>query len=139
MTRTTKGIYHDLSGIYEKLNRAYFDGKINASIVWGKKGTNKTRSRSRSIRLGSYCDARKLITIHPAMDQACVPRLCVERIVHHEMLHQIHPVKKDSYGRRLIHTPSFRADEEQFDDAKAADYWFKANLDRILQMRTKVS
>ena len=135
MTHTKKGIYHDLNGIYERVNRAYFDEKIEAKIQWGKRSAS--RGRFRSIRLGSYNHDRKLITIHPIMDQASIPRICVERIVHHEMLHQIHPIKRGKAGRRLIHTADFRQDEKQFLEGEIADLWFKSNLDRIL--RNKVS
>jgi hypothetical protein len=128
-----KGIYHDLSSLYIRLNAEYFDGQIDAQITWGKWGP--ARSRFRSIRLGSYDSSRRLITIHPAMDQASVPRICVERIVYHEMLHQKHPTKRGPDGRRSIHTPEFRTSEKIFSGGDIADQWFKLNLERIMRHR----
>jgi hypothetical protein len=126
-----RGVYHDLGDIYDRLNLAYFDNRIQAKVTWGRHRANSD-GRKHSIRLGSYCLESSLITIHPVLDQASVPRLCVERIVYHEMLHQACPAKKISRDRRSIHTPEFRAAEARFIGAELADGWFKANLDRIL-------
>ena len=125
----TEGIYHSLSCIYLRLNEQYFANQITAFVTWGKWG--KRSPRFSSIRLGSYDATKKLITIHPALDQASVPRLCVERIVYHEMLHQKHPILKGKRGRRLIHTPSFRQDEKKFTGATLADQWFEQNIKNI--------
>jgi hypothetical protein len=127
-----RGVYHDLGDIYNRLNQIYFQDRIKAKLTWGRHRSNTT-GRKYSIRLGSYCPSSRLITIHPVLDQASVPRLCVERIVYHEMLHEAHPARKVSRDRRSIHTPEFRAAEAQFIGAKLADEWFKANLDRILR------
>lgn len=126
-----KGTYHDLRVIYDYLNKRYFQDQVRASIAWGRFGN---RTRAYSIRLGSYDYLGKTITIHPALDQAVIPRLCVERVVHHEMLHQMFPAKT-SRGRRQIHTPEFRAAEKLFFGAQLADAWFDSNLTRILHYR----
>ena len=126
-----KGVYHNLEIIYSRLNEYYFKNQILTQITWGKWGN---RSNTRSIRLGSYDASRRLITIHPGMDQASVPRICVERIVYHEMLHQKHPAKYRN-GRRYVHTRPFNQDEQLFEEAYLADQWFKHNLDRILKHR----
>lgn len=126
-----RGVYHDLGDIYDRLNLIYFENRIKATITWGRHRSN-ANGRKYSIRLGSYCIQDKLITIHPVLDQASVPRLCVERIVYHEMLHQAHPAKRVSRTRTSIHTPEFRAAEALFIGAQLADGWFKTNLERIL-------
>jgi len=126
-----KGVYHNLNIIYSRLNEHYFQNQIDSAITWGKWGKGKN---TRSIRLGSYDASRRLITIHPALDQAGVPRICVERIVYHEMLHQKHPIKIKN-GRRSIHTASFLEEEIYFTGAQIADQWFKCNLDRLLRFR----
>jgi len=127
-----RGVYHDLGEIYRRLNHTYFQNDIRATIVWGRHRSNSNRQKY-SIRLGSYEAQARLITIHPVLDQASVPRLCVERIVYHEMLHEAHPARRISRARRSIHTPEFRAAEAKFVGATLADEWFKSNLDRILQ------
>ncbi len=125
-----KGVYHNLEAIYEELNRQYFSGNIDAKIAWGKHAP--TSSRRRSIKLGSYCYDRKHIVIHPALDQACVPRVCIERVIHHEMLHQYYPARQSRGRRRCVHHAEFRAAEKLFSEAELADRWFKDNLNRLL-------
>ncbi|MEI6789646.1 MAG: SprT-like domain-containing protein [Myxococcaceae bacterium] len=125
-----KGIYHDIELIYQQINSLYFDNQIEAKITWGRFGSYAARKRS--IRLGSYCSQRKRILIHPAMDQACVPRICLERVIHHEMLHQKFPVSKHLSGRRCVHGRQFKSAEQEFRDAALADAWFKDNLKRLL-------
>lgn len=127
---STKGIYHDIELIYHQINLLYFDNQINAQILWGRFGTYAARKRS--IRLGSYCSRKKCILIHPSLDQACVPRICVERIIYHEMLHQKFPVSKHPSGRRCVHGRQFKLAEQEFRDAPLADTWFKDNLKRLL-------
>jgi hypothetical protein len=125
------GVYHDLDAIFIKLNHLYFNGSISAQVVWGKKASSSL-GLQRSIRLGSYCSKRRLITIHPALDQALVPRLCVERILFHEMLHQQCPPKQNKRGRRSVHPPEFLAQEKKFAGLNVVDEWFKAHLTVVL-------
>lgn len=125
------GVYHNLDQIYAQLNHFYFDNSVNATLAWGRHRA-PVRGRKYSIRLGSYDPKGRSIIIHPALDQALVPRLCVERIVYHEMLHQKHPSIRISRHRHSIHTPDFKAAEKRFLGAELADAWFKSNLDKIL-------
>ena len=124
-----KGVYHNLLELFEKLNRQYFNERIVATIRWGQR---QKASRKSSIVLGHYSDEKKRIVIHPSLDQAMVPTLCVERIIHHEMLHQVFPIRIVR-GRRQIHTREFKIAEAEFKGAKMVDKWLKANLDRILR------
>jgi hypothetical protein len=128
------GRVHDLRIAMTTINRTYFDDAIVAEITWGQPGKTKRR---RSITLGTYDDRAKRITIHPALDQAFVPTLCVERIVHHEMLHAFHPPEQTYGGRRVVHTAAFRRAEAGFQSASVADQWFLQHLDRLLRFRTK--
>jgi len=131
-----QGIYHDLEAIFTKLNQLYFNGSVSAQVVWGKKAPSR-RSAQRSIRLGSYCSKRRLITIHPALDQALVPRMCVERILFHEMLHQRCPPKQIRRGFRSVHPPEFLEQEKQFAGLELVDEWFKAHLTVVLAKPNK--
>lgn len=125
------GIYHCLNRIFSELNQEYFSSEIFAEIAWGQAGSFAGRRRT-SIRLGSYHIKNKFITIHPALDQAFVPRICVARIVYHEMLHQKHETIRVR-GKNRIHTPAFKQEEKLFSAAELADKWFKANLEKILK------
>lgn len=129
-----KGRTHDLDEIYADVNRAYFGGAIDAEITWGQAGSFRGRRR-RSITLGSYDSRAHRITMHPALDHPSVPKICVARVVHHEMLHIKHPTKVGPSGRRVVHSRAFRKEEEGFAGAKEADAWIDTNLDAILRYR----
>ena len=134
VTLTSNGIYHPLETIFAHTNKLYFANSIDASIAYGNKITQSS-SKKHSIRLGAYDPSERHITIHRALDQAFVPRICVERIVYHEMLHQKHPVKL-SYGRRIIHSKDFKRDEALFENAQLADKLIEQILHRLLSYRS---
>jgi hypothetical protein len=132
VTIETRGEIHDLMEIYDGLNRRYFDGCIDARITWGQRQTPGARKRRRnSIKMGSYSVEDRLIRIHPSLDRTFVPRLFVEWIVYHEMLHQKHDIPVVG-GRRQFHTPEFLAEEATFDGFDRARQWERENLDRLL-------
>ncbi len=124
------GRHHDLSRIYAALNLRYFHNRVAATITYGP--AQKQRGPRKSIKMGSYSADSKVIRIHPALDQRRVPRYFVEWIVFHEMLHHVHPVRRLSDGRRLVHTPQFAAHEERFHDIRRARRWEARNLDLLL-------
>lgn len=130
------GEHHDLGVILDELNALYFGGAIEADITWGQTGSFRGRSR-RSITLGTYDYRAKRITIHPVLDQRQVPRVCVARIVHHEMCHARHPAERTASGRRVVHGRAFRLEEARFAQAREADAWFEDNLDALLRYRLK--
>ncbi len=131
-TSETRGEVHDLMEIYDGLNRRYFAGCIDARITWGQRQAPGARKRRRnSIKMGSYSVEDRLIRIHPSLDRPFVPRLFVEWIVYHEMLHQKHDIPVVG-GRRQFHTPEFLAEEATFDGFDRARLWERENLDRLL-------
>jgi hypothetical protein len=132
VTIETRGEVHDLQVMYEALNRRYFDGQIDARITWGQRVApgGKRRNRS-SIKMGSYSVEDRLIRIHPSLDRPFVPRLFVEWIVYHEMLHQKHDIPLVR-GRRQFHTPEFLAEESTFEHYQTARRWEREHLDRLL-------
>lgn len=124
------GIYFDLEKIFYELNHKYFAGQISATLKWGAK--RKHNGLKRSIRLGSYHPHKKAIIIHPCLDQAIVPAICVERILFHEMLHQHLPIKKSPTGKNLAHYPEFNEFEKNYPYLREADLWLKNHLSRLL-------
>jgi hypothetical protein len=124
------GEFHDLSTSLAQLNREFFGNAIQAAITWSKAARNQRRS---SIRMGSYCDEQKLIRIHPALDQAFVPKYFVESVVFHEMLHEHHGVKERSDGRRCIHSREFLKDERRFPEFDDAQRWERKHLHKLLR------
>ncbi len=133
-----EGENHDLLEIFVELNARYFGSGIEAELTWGSTGSFRGTSR-RSITLGSYDYRAKRITIHPVLDQPLVPRMCVARILHHEMCHARHPAEESPGGRRLVHTPAFRREEARFERAHEADAWLDGNLEAILRYRERRS
>jgi hypothetical protein len=125
-----RGQTYDLREIFEQLNEVYFQGGVRAAIGWGRA---PGRRRRKSIRLGVYDHQTREIRIHPALDQAAVPRFFVEFIVFHEMLHQVFP-SSNGPGRRVHHPRAFRDREKAFPRYGAALSWERENL-RVLLVR----
>lgn len=126
----TRGSVHDLQELYDRLNRLEFGGRVEARIGWGRRAPGRRR---RSIKMGVYLHERRLIRIHPALDDLEVPRLFVELVVFHEMLHQIVPPSEGDGGRRCVHGRAFREAEKKFPGYEQARAWEKANLHVLLR------
>jgi hypothetical protein len=69
--------------------------------------------RSKRI-LGHHDYAHDAIVISRSLDNADVPEFFVEFVLYHEMLHMKHQPRLVN-GRRVYHTPAFRADERRFE------------------------
>jgi hypothetical protein len=127
-----RGDVYDLLQLYQGLNAVHFNSTVEARIGWGRRAPGRRR---RSIKMGVYFHERRLIKIHPALDDARVPRLFVEAVVFHEMLHQVIPPTVDEGGRRCVHSAAFRAAERAFPGYERARAWEKANLGLLLRHR----
>jgi len=116
-----KGKVYDLSELFERLNRRYFDGEIQTPVLtWSKR-------RAKRI-LGHHDAVHNTITVSKALDSREVPEWFVEYILYHEMLHIKHPAKLIN-GRRYYHTPAFRSEEQRFPRYEASQDW----LDRVVR------
>jgi hypothetical protein len=101
-----KGAHYDLEEIFEDLNLRFFWGLMaRPTLGW-------SANSSYSI-LGHYDPAHHSITLSRLLDQPSVPRLAVEYVLYHEMLHIRFPVQRRG-ARRCIHTEELRRAEEQF-------------------------
>jgi predicted metal-dependent hydrolase len=100
------GECYDLEEIFEDLNRRFFDGLLaRPELSW-------SRARSRTM-LGHFDPAHNAIIISRLFDRPEVPRLLVDYIVYHEMLHLRHPVEHGR-TRRCVHTRDFKEAERAF-------------------------
>ncbi len=101
-----RGDHYDLEALFEDLNFRFFDGLMaRPQLGW-------SRRPSRTL-LGHYDPAHHAIVLSSILDRAAVPKLAVEYVLYHEMLHLKHPV--DHRGsRRCVHTPEFKLSEKQF-------------------------
>jgi hypothetical protein len=103
---TAKGQHFDLEEIFTALNRDYFDnGLKRPRLSW-------SRSASRTL-LGHFDTTHDAIIISRIFDRPQMPRVLVEYIMYHEMLHLKHPVQHKR-ERRCFHSPQFRSDEKKF-------------------------
>jgi Protein of unknown function DUF45 len=123
------GRYHDLEAILDDLCARYFPDCAAVKIRWGRWSG---RARPHSIRFGVYLSKAQLIRIHPALDQAFVPRYFVEFIVYHELLHHVMPPVRLN-GRYQIHSPAFRRCEREYPAYAEAMAWRKRFLRRLLE------
>ena len=124
-----QGQCFDLEAIYQRLNRDYFDDQVKAGITWGRRPPGRRR---RSIRFGAYDSRKRLIRIHPLLDQSFVPLYVVENVVFHEMLHQLNPPQRVN-GRWSIHSPAFRRAERRYTHFERAESWQRKHLARLLR------
>src|ERR1700722_16577422 len=109
-----RGSVHDLEEIFEEINGKYFGAMMARPAI----GWSHVRSRT---RLGHFDPSHNMIVISRIFDDIRVPRLALEYVMYHEMLHLHYPVDH-SGARRCVHTPEFKAHEKlfpQFKEAKA--------------------
>jgi hypothetical protein len=124
-----RGRQHDLDLILGDLRARYFPDCTAVTIRWGRWSG---RTRTRSIRFGTYLPGEKLIRIHPALDQVFVPRSFVEFIVYHELLHHVIPPVRVN-GRYQIHSAAFRQREREFPAYAEAIAWRQQCLRLLLR------
>lgn len=125
------GRCYDLREVFESLNAEFFHSSCKAKITWGRAGS---KTRRKSIVLGSYSERESLIRIHPCLDQAFVPRYYLAWVVYHEMLHEVLGVEEQG-GRRQVHPPEFTILEESYPEFIQAKAWERAYLPRLLKYR----
>ena len=107
-----KGSHFDLNAIFDELNFRYFFGLMaRPALGW-------SRNASRTL-LGHYDSSHNAIVISKILDRETIPKLAVDYVMFHEMLHVRHPVEHRG-GRRCVHTQAFKEAERQFDGWKQA-------------------
>ncbi len=106
------GAHHDLEHMFEDLNVRFFDGLMGRPLLgW-------SRQPSRSM-LGHFDPSHNAIIISRIFDTNRIPKVALEYVLFHEMLHLRHPV--DHRGiRRRVHTREFRDAERRFPQLKEA-------------------
>jgi hypothetical protein len=100
------GAHHDLGEVFEELNARFFDGLMGRPLL----GWSRRASRS---MLGHFDPSHNAIIISRIFDTPKVPRLALEYVMFHEMLHLRYPVDHNGVRRR-VHTREFRAAEKTF-------------------------
>jgi len=101
-----EGRHYHLEEVFDDLNQRFFGGELaRPAIGWSR--------RASRYLLGHYDPAHHTIVISRVFDRPSVPRLLVDYIVFHEMLHLKHPVEYRS-DRRCVHTREFKESEKKF-------------------------
>ena len=112
-----KGDFYDLQAIFDDLNQAHFHGLMAQPLL----GWSRRPSR---VMLGHYDPSHNAIILSRLLDKSSVPRLAVEYILFHEMLHLCFPVEHRG-ARRCVHTRDFKEAERQFPLLKEAKLLLK--------------
>jgi predicted metal-dependent hydrolase len=115
--RPPQGDFHHLEQVFDALNTEYFHGLMARPAL----GWSVARSRT---RLGHFDPSHNTIVISRIFDQAHVPRLTLDYVMFHEMLHLRHPVDH-SGSRRCVHTREFKAEEKRFHQYTEARHLLK--------------
>lgn len=108
-----RGRTHNLQQVFDRVNRAYFEGKATLPrLTWNKTGTVHL--------MGHYVRATDTVMISISLDHPDVPEWAIDHIMHHELLHRILGERVVN-GRTYAHTPEFRAAERAFHDYERAN------------------
>jgi hypothetical protein len=123
---TARGQVYDLNEIFAELNQVYFQNKLSKpTLTW---------SHRKTFRVFGHHDAlHQTIVISRTLDDRRVPRLVIEFVLYHELLHIVHPVKNID-GRRQIHSRVFKRDEQKFSRFEEAENW----LERLSAYKKKL-
>ena len=91
-----QGDRYNLEEIFEELNQRYFHGLMARPLLgWSRKVSR--------VMLGHFDPSHNAIMLSRLLDRAEVPRLVVEYVLFHEMLHLRFPVEHRG-ARRCVHT-----------------------------------
>ena len=112
-----KGVVYDLEELFEKLNLEHFYGLMSRpSLGWSM--------RVSRVMLGHYDPSHHATVISKLLDSKKVPRVAIEYVMFHDILHLRFPV--DHRGaRRCVHTPEFKRAEKRFPLFKEAKEMLK--------------
>jgi hypothetical protein len=107
-----RGACYDLDEIFERLNERYFHGLMGRPLL----GWSRRSSRG---MLGHFDPSHNAIIISRVFDNPAAPRLALEYVMFHEMLHLRFPVDHNG-ARRRVHTREFRQAEREFERLQEA-------------------
>jgi hypothetical protein len=100
------GEVYNLEEIFEQLNARYFHGLMaRPALGWSRRPSRAT--------LGHWDPSHNAIVLSRLLDRPQTPRLAVEYVLFHEMLHLRFPAEHGG-ARRRVHTREFRAAEKTF-------------------------
>lgn len=107
-----QGNAYNLEQMFEELNFRYFFGLMARPRVGWSPNASRTL-------LGHYDSSHNAIVLSRILDRPEIPRVAVEYVLYHEMLHLKHPAEHRG-ARRCVHTREFKEAEKQFERLKEA-------------------
>jgi hypothetical protein len=113
-----EGVRYNLYEIFEELNFRYFHGLMARPIL----GWSPYASRT---LLGHYDPSHNAIVLSRILDRIDTPRLAVEYVLFHEMLHLRYPAEHTG-ARRCVHTRDFKLAEREFERLAEAKLLLRA-------------
>lgn len=113
-----QGGFYNLEEMFEELNLRYFHGLMARPVVGWSPHASRTM-------LGHYDPSHNTIVLSRILDRPDTPRLAVEYVLFHEMLHLRHPAEHRG-SRRCVHTREFKDAEKQFERLAEAKVLLKS-------------
>ena len=103
----TRGRHYDLQEVFERVNAAYFDGRLDPPrLAWNRTITHR--------KLGHYQPVTDSVMISITLDQPRVPTYVIDFVMYHELLHKDLGIRLAN-GKRYAHTKAFRQEERKFE------------------------
>ncbi len=107
-----QGHTYNLEEMFEELNFRYFHGLMARPVLGWSPHASRTM-------LGHYDPPHNAIVLSRILDRPTTPRLAVEYVLFHEMLHLRYPAEHNG-ARRCVHTKAFKEAEKQFERLREA-------------------
>jgi predicted metal-dependent hydrolase len=121
LLRGPQGVVYDLQAIFEELNFRYFNGLMSPpQLGWSTRPSRTT--------LGHYDPSHHAIVLSSLMDSDQCPKLVVQFVMFHEMLHLRFPTEHKGV-RRCVHTKEFKMAEREFERYSEAQKSLRAFVD----------
>lgn len=119
-----KGSFHDLDAVFDRVNAAYFNGAMpRPRLTWNRQMTHN--------KMAHYDARRDTVMVSVTLDHPDVPDDVLDFVMYHELLHKQFGVRIVN-GRRMAHTPEFRAAERRFARYDEAVAFLKSHARRIM-------
>ncbi len=116
------GAFYDLMELFDAVNRSYFEGGLRPPrLLWSERETY--------VEFGHYEPASDTVRISRTLDAPDVPRLVLEHVMHHELLHRLLGAERRN-GRRRYHSARFRREERRFRGYREAEAFLKRLAER---------
>lgn len=128
---STEGKHFNLQVMFNKLNRRYFDNKLqDLRVGWGR--SRKTLPKETFV-IARMQEEDGTIFINRHIDRSFVPKWFLEYVLYHEMLHAVVPDTQINKNRRCVHTEEFKQREREFPKYKHCVKWENDNVNRFFR------